>query len=551
MNTSNGMYQVGFCYYLGIGVEIDKYKAFSYYLKSAEAGNSMGIWKTAWCYYYGIGVEKNDDKFRKWIKKNSTYGKCAHCNEDNTNRAWCLSCDPDAATRCTSGNKNIDDCTKTFQLRTWRYEDLIEWIPFDRLSGVKKIGEGGFGSVYSVTWLDGIRKIETIKDGDNDIYKKAREPSSTIAPKTLAGSKENNNDFLKEFKSLMACKINYNKLAIYGITQNTETKEYLMVFQYANDGSLYKYLRKNFCNLTWQAKLEILKNISNELYYIHEYAGYIHADFYSGNILQDQQDNIASSYIADLGLSRKTDEKVLEGNIYEVMPYVAPEVLSGEQQFTEVADIYGLGVIMSEMTTGQRPFDGHEFDHKLAFKICKRGLRPEFASGTPKCYIELAEKCMDSDPQKRPWAYNVCETISGWQDKIAISNVNKIKDWLEKIAKRSNDNEFKDLLKMIATRSRYDYEFKNLLNKIDDDEIKDWLEKIAYSKDNEINDWRMKLANSNDNEIKDLLEKIANDKIAKQFLDADKVIKSLPISKHPDGNVYQQNYLHKINFESD
>ncbi|RIB09572.1 hypothetical protein C2G38_2108313, partial [Gigaspora rosea] len=57
----------------------------------------------------------------------------------------------------------------------------------------------------------------------------------------------------------MVCKLNYTKLAIYGITQNTETKEYLMVFQYANDGSLYKYLRKNFCNLTWQAKLEILK----------------------------------------------------------------------------------------------------------------------------------------------------------------------------------------------------------------------------------------------------------------------------------------------------
>ncbi|RIB11885.1 kinase-like domain-containing protein, partial [Gigaspora rosea] len=192
---------------------------------------------------------------------------------------------------------------KTFQLRAMMYEDVIEWIPFDRLSEIKKIGKGGFGSVYSATWLDGIRKVETIKDGDNDIYKRAREQSSTVALKTLAASSmENNNDYLKEFKSLMACKINSAKLAIYGITQNTETKEYLMVFQYANDGSLYKYLRKNFCDLTWQAKLEILKNISEELYYIHETAGYIHADFHSGNILQDQQ-----SYIADLGLSRKTD----------------------------------------------------------------------------------------------------------------------------------------------------------------------------------------------------------------------------------------------------
>ncbi|RIB24179.1 kinase-like domain-containing protein [Gigaspora rosea] len=282
----------------------------------------MGIWQTAWYYYYRIGVEKNDNKWWEWYQKNSKHGKCAHCNEDNTQPAWCLSYDrdPDIATRWTSGNKNIDDCMKTFQLRTFKYEDVIEWIPFDRLSGVKKIGKGGFGSVYSATWLDDKRKVETIKDSDNDIYKKVREPSSIVALKTLASSKENNNDFLKEFKSLMACKINSTKLAIYGITQNTETKEYLMT------------------------KLQILKDISKELDNIHYYAEYIHADFHSGNILQD---NI-TSYIADLGLSRKTDEKVLEGDIYGVMPYVAPEVLLGEQQFTKATDIYGFGLIFAK-----------------------------------------------------------------------------------------------------------------------------------------------------------------------------------------------------------
>ncbi|RIB14490.1 kinase-like domain-containing protein, partial [Gigaspora rosea] len=248
----------------------------------------------------------------------SKYKKCAYCNEDNTQPAWCQSCDPDIATRWTSRNKDIDDCMKTFQLRAVRYEDVIEWIPFDRLSKLKKL------------------------DVINDIYKRAREPSSTVALKTLASSMKNNNDFLKEFKSLMTCKLNFNKLAIYGITQIRETKEYLIVFQYAYYGK----------TLTWQTKLEILKDISDELDNIHRYAKYIHANFHSGNILLDKQ-----SYITGLGLSKKTDEKVLEGDIYGVMPYVAPEVLSGEQQFykqqfTQAADIYGFGVIMSEMTTG-------------------------------------------------------------------------------------------------------------------------------------------------------------------------------------------------------
>jgi hypothetical protein len=57
---------------------------------------------------------------------------------------------------------------------------------------------------------------------------------------------------------------------------------------------------------------------------------------------------------------------------------------------------------MAKMSTGQRPFDGLEFSEtKLAVEIIK-GLRLEFAPETPKCYIELAEKCMNSDSQERP-----------------------------------------------------------------------------------------------------------------------------------------------------
>ncbi|RIB06813.1 hypothetical protein C2G38_483757 [Gigaspora rosea] len=129
----------------------------------------------------------------------------------------------------------MDDCIKTFQLRTFTYENVIEWIPFDRLSGIVEIGKGGFGSVYKATWLDGIRNV----DGYSN-YKRTRETSSIVALKTLASSKENNNNFLKEFRSLLKCKLNHCKLAIYGVTRNPETKESFMVFQYVNGGSLYK-----------------------------------------------------------------------------------------------------------------------------------------------------------------------------------------------------------------------------------------------------------------------------------------------------------------------
>ncbi|RIB23219.1 hypothetical protein C2G38_2171927 [Gigaspora rosea] len=58
-------------------------------------------------------------------------------------------------------------------------------IPFNKLSDVKEIGKGEFGSVYSATWLDGIRKLMMMTIVTAMIKTRAYEPSSTIALKTL------------------------------------------------------------------------------------------------------------------------------------------------------------------------------------------------------------------------------------------------------------------------------------------------------------------------------------------------------------------------------
>ncbi|RIB00112.1 hypothetical protein C2G38_1333216 [Gigaspora rosea] len=76
---------------------------------------------------------------------------------------------------------------------------------------------------------------------------------------------------------------------------------------------------------------------------------------------------------------------------------------------------------MSEMSTGQRPFDGYQFDEDLAINIIRNGLQPEFASGILDCYIALAKQCMDLDSEKRPHAYNIYEKISKWINIIEDS----------------------------------------------------------------------------------------------------------------------------------
>ncbi|RIB07786.1 hypothetical protein C2G38_2112766 [Gigaspora rosea] len=62
-----------------------------------------------------------------------------------------------------------------------------------------------------------------------------------------------------------------SNLEVYGITQNTTNDEYLMVFKYANKGSLHEFLLSNFRELNWEFKL-------------HR-RNYVHGDFHSDNIL--------------------------------------------------------------------------------------------------------------------------------------------------------------------------------------------------------------------------------------------------------------------------
>ncbi|RIB25082.1 hypothetical protein C2G38_2031345 [Gigaspora rosea] len=85
---------------------------------------------------------------------------------------------------------------------------------------------------------------------------------------------------------------------------------------------------------------------------------------------------------------------------------------------------------MTEMTTGQSPFDDYEFDTKLVLKIIREGLRPLFAPKTTSCYVKLAKRCMYSDPQKRPTANEVHKKFYKWNKCVKGSNdadVDKIK----------------------------------------------------------------------------------------------------------------------------
>src|SRR6266511_2422635 len=206
-------------------------------------------------------------------------------------------------------------------------------------------------------------------------------------------------------------------LDIYGISQDLNTKEYILVMRYANDGSLTDFITKKFKNLKWKNKIEILYSIISGLNIIHQ-EKLVHCDFHSGNILHSN--NFPQKMmIADLGLSASADQE--PSSIVGMLAYIAPEVLNGKP-YTQKSDIYSFGILMSVISTGQQPFNDKAHDQDFAIKICE-GLRPAFSNNTPKIYIELAYKCMDADPDNRPIAEEILKTIAFWKD---IENIEEI-----------------------------------------------------------------------------------------------------------------------------
>ena len=67
-------------------------------------------------------------------------------------------------------------------------------------------------------------------------------------------------------------------------------------------------------------------------------------------------------------------------------------------------------MIMWELMIGRMPFQDQNNDIELIIKIC-RNFRPPIIKNAPKGYIELMQKCWDSDPNKMPTAFNIREKL--------------------------------------------------------------------------------------------------------------------------------------------
>ena len=79
-------------------------------------------------------------------------------------------------------------------------------------------------------------------------------------------------------------KVSSHILGIYGISQNPDTKDIIIVLEYAKGGDFNKWMNNNYKIFNWNSKITTLSNILYALKDIHQ-KKFVHRDFHTGNIL--------------------------------------------------------------------------------------------------------------------------------------------------------------------------------------------------------------------------------------------------------------------------
>ncbi|RGB27388.1 kinase-like domain-containing protein [Rhizophagus diaphanus] len=191
-----------------------------------------------------------------------------------------------------------------------------------------------------------------------------------------------------------------------GITKDSDY--YILVLEYANEGNLRDYLKKKFTYLRWNDKIQMALDITGGLKFIHS-KEIIHRDLHSKNILV----NNGKLLIADFGLSKKLAEITTNsvGNRQGMIEYIEPQCFKNKKyKKDKKSDIYSLGVLLWEISSGRIPFSDCSRD--LLDYYIKNGDREDPIDGTPPKYQKLYQECWNDEPKSRPDIEKVYEILS-------------------------------------------------------------------------------------------------------------------------------------------
>ena len=188
------------------------------------------------------------------------------------------------------------------------------------------------------------------------------------------------------------------------------------VVEYMNAGDLDEVLTRKRAELSWQReKISIAMDVTEGLVYLHCLRpAIVHRDLKPKNVLLNRHFH---AKLSDFGVSRKTRVNETMTSGVGTLLWTAPEIIAGKK-YAEKADVYSLGVLLSEMDTCAPPFSDVTSDKgerlpgmQLAQLVRLGKIRVTLRPDCPPKLCKLVMDCTQLDPDARPSSMQVAFTL--------------------------------------------------------------------------------------------------------------------------------------------
>jgi len=249
------------------------------------------------------------------------------------------------------------------------------------------LGSGGMGEVYQAT--------------DSRL---GRYVAIKLLPAAFASDPDRLSRFRREAQLLAS--LNHPNIAhIYGLEESGETR--CIVMELVEGETLESRIKKG--PIAIDEALGIAKQIAEALEAAHD-KGIIHRDLKPGNVMLTREGRVkvldfglAKAYEASPGSSTLSNSPTVAsmaatnaGVILGTAAYMSPEQARGKP-VDKRADIWAFGVVLFEMLTGKRLFEGETIPDTL-IEIATR--QPNL-NQVPVRVRKLLQRCLEKDPKQR------------------------------------------------------------------------------------------------------------------------------------------------------
>ncbi|XP_027917130.1 BRASSINOSTEROID INSENSITIVE 1-associated receptor kinase 1-like isoform X2 [Vigna unguiculata] len=293
------------------------------------------------------------------------------------------------------------------QLRRFSLRELQ--VATDSFNNKNILGRGGFGKVYK----------GRLTNGDLVAVKRLKEE------RTQGGEMQ----FQTEVE-MISMAVHRNLLRLHGFCM-TPT-ERLLVYPFMVNGSVASCLRDRpeaQAALEWSKRKGIALGAARGLAYLHDHCDpkIIHRDVKAANILLDED---FEAVVGDFGLAKLMDYKDTHVTtaVRGTIGHIAPEYLSTGKS-SEKTDVFGYGVMLLELITGQRAFDlarlANDDDvmlldwvkallkEKRLETLVDGDLDGNYEEEEVEELIQVALLCTQSSPFERPKMSEVVRMLEG------------------------------------------------------------------------------------------------------------------------------------------